>query len=626
MKSAFGSQRNTHLEHPEDLLVLHDDGVSVVKEIFSVIVYHLLRYKQTPPWLSIKYDGAPAVFYGRDPESGRFFVSTKSVFAANAKKAFRKKDITELWQWPLAQKLLTAWPYLKKWTGSWIIQWDLLFVRDGWDIAERIINETQYTTWRPNTLVYALESSSKEMQSFHMSNIWLINHTYYKCDASWALVLMQKTPRQIDSWAVWTPPLYPLQAEWSEELIETTCTALLEQTFALKKTYSTQLHTLLNAIDKRAERRFVVPAAIQDTSKEAKPNKKPKEPQTVTPIILPVRDAYMRRTNLMIRKWVNEQTPEQRFAEFVQRYLDEYAAKIAKLQRKRDIFRYELWKRAMRLFFARWWVKAIPFLQTQQQIITIKESLIDLIEKTRVPDIHCFLPQWAEYISTGHEWYVIRTPQWAIKLVKRAVFSRANFIEPKLWGKTVQNNTEAEKKQHWLLFFARMNPPTKQHIAFLRMMITMAQESWVPYYFFLSHTQDANNPLPQALKWAIIQAAIPEITIHSCGDEVKTLYDAVRFVSDAWITHVWLLWWADREEVIEELQEKKQTYGLEQITGIRLGDREVGKDVSNTKQISWTMTRQFARDGNYAQFIQCFDEAVPEQLIHQAYEAIRHEM
>lgn len=77
-----------------------------------------------------------------------------------------------------------------------------------------------------------------------------------------------------------------------------------------------------------------------------------------------------------------------------------------------------------------------------------------------------------------------------------------------------------------------MNPPTKQHIAFLRTMMKIAKESGAPYYFFLSHTQDNNNPLPQALKIKIIQAAIPELNIIACGDEVKTLYDAVRFVND----------------------------------------------------------------------------------------------
>ena len=76
-----------------------------------------------------------------------------------------------------------------------------------------------------------------------------------------------------------------------------------------------------------------------------------------------------------------------------------------------------------------------------------------------------------------------------------------------------------------------MNPPTKQHIVFLRMMVTMAKEAGVPYYFFLSHTQDSNNPLPQSLKAKIIQAAIPEIQIIACGETVKSFYDAVRFVS-----------------------------------------------------------------------------------------------
>lgn len=62
--------KNTHLFHPEeDILNGKDAAQSVIK---------FLRQKNSN--LSVKYDGSPAIVFGKNPENGRFFVGTKSVF------------------------------------------------------------------------------------------------------------------------------------------------------------------------------------------------------------------------------------------------------------------------------------------------------------------------------------------------------------------------------------------------------------------------------------------------------------------------------------------------------------------------------------------------------------------
>lgn len=61
---------NTHLEHPEDLIL---DGVAPTSLLTSMLA--------TPDALiSVKWDGAPALVWGLCPETGQFFVGTKSVF------------------------------------------------------------------------------------------------------------------------------------------------------------------------------------------------------------------------------------------------------------------------------------------------------------------------------------------------------------------------------------------------------------------------------------------------------------------------------------------------------------------------------------------------------------------
>jgi hypothetical protein len=63
--------KNTHLEHPEDSIL--NDGRTGVKNAIQ-----FLREKNSN--LSVKWDGAPAIVFGTNPENGKFFVGTKSVF------------------------------------------------------------------------------------------------------------------------------------------------------------------------------------------------------------------------------------------------------------------------------------------------------------------------------------------------------------------------------------------------------------------------------------------------------------------------------------------------------------------------------------------------------------------
>lgn len=62
--------KNTHLEHPEDCLLTS-------REDFMEMLRFLRCIDNT---VSVKYDGAPAIVWGINPENKRFFVGTKSVF------------------------------------------------------------------------------------------------------------------------------------------------------------------------------------------------------------------------------------------------------------------------------------------------------------------------------------------------------------------------------------------------------------------------------------------------------------------------------------------------------------------------------------------------------------------
>ena len=62
--------KNKHLEHIEDHVLTGKQG--------ALDAIRFLDTKQSQ--VSVKYDGAPAIVYGTNPENGKFFVGTKSVF------------------------------------------------------------------------------------------------------------------------------------------------------------------------------------------------------------------------------------------------------------------------------------------------------------------------------------------------------------------------------------------------------------------------------------------------------------------------------------------------------------------------------------------------------------------
>ena len=65
-----GHMKNTHLEHPEDSVLR---GKKTTQEIINFL-------RNVDSTISVKYDGAPAIIFGTNPENGKFFVGTKSVF------------------------------------------------------------------------------------------------------------------------------------------------------------------------------------------------------------------------------------------------------------------------------------------------------------------------------------------------------------------------------------------------------------------------------------------------------------------------------------------------------------------------------------------------------------------
>ena len=86
--------KNTHMTHIEDLIL--DGGVKGARQ--AILALRSLRdmlsgSTKAPVDVTVKWDGAPAVFAGIDPSDGQFFVAKKGIFAKNPKVYKNHDDI-----------------------------------------------------------------------------------------------------------------------------------------------------------------------------------------------------------------------------------------------------------------------------------------------------------------------------------------------------------------------------------------------------------------------------------------------------------------------------------------------------------------------------------------------------
>ena len=171
--------KRTHLEHIEDIIITDGyNGGKAVIDYFRGLLVTLQGTSSEAMSVSVKWDGAPAVVCGIHPETGKFFVGTKSVFAQNAKVNYTKKDIannhgTE----DLGQKLLKCLVHLRKLNIQGVVQGDLLFTDD--DITRKNLNGVSHITFTPNTITYAVPEDSDIGRQIDTAKVGIIFHTTY---------------------------------------------------------------------------------------------------------------------------------------------------------------------------------------------------------------------------------------------------------------------------------------------------------------------------------------------------------------------------------------------------------------------------------------------------------------
>ena len=169
--------KNLHLEHLEDeILNFGVDGGRAAINFLRSLRDMLAGSTRSSVNMTVKWDGAPAIFAGIEPETGDFFVAKKSVFNVNPKLYKTDADIDDDLSGNLNAKFKVALAELPKLGIKGVLQGDLMFTDD---IETDTIDGTKYYTFQPNTIVYAVPVNSdlgKQMNRAKMGIVW---HTTY---------------------------------------------------------------------------------------------------------------------------------------------------------------------------------------------------------------------------------------------------------------------------------------------------------------------------------------------------------------------------------------------------------------------------------------------------------------
>ena len=170
---------NLHLEHLEDNVLNFGvkgarDAINFLQSLRDMLAGH----SESKVNVTTKWDGAPAVFCGINPDNGKFFVGTKGVFNANPKLNYTDDDIDNNHPGEgLNAKLKVALRYLPKLGIKGVLQGDMMFAKG--DIKKQTIDGGKYITFQPNTIVYAVPADSKLAAIMLAAQIGIVFHTSY---------------------------------------------------------------------------------------------------------------------------------------------------------------------------------------------------------------------------------------------------------------------------------------------------------------------------------------------------------------------------------------------------------------------------------------------------------------
>ena len=395
--------KNTHLEHLEDD-IFNSGTAGVTNSInFLKSLRDMLTEGEggTPMKVTTKWDGAPAIICGKDPQSQRFFVGTKSVFnKVDPKIVYSEADADRLYPGSTVGSILKeCLQRLSTLPIQGVLQGDLLYQKTPPVI---MLEGKRSYSFRPNTITYTIDVDSELGQKVGASKLGIVFHTEYTGDSMATLAAgFGADVSKLQS--------KPNVAVFSSEFTNVGGTANLSlvEKAAVNRTILTAEQNL------RRGSTFI--KGIQDVGKG--------------PFTLPA--LFKVYFNQVVRegKVPPAQVMSKQFCSFIDK---KFCAEIEKKKMNRS--KVEWMKRRN---------EAVKYLNTNRSSMNsaldgfknLMDAKVMIINKlTKIKSVGTFLEEENGLRATNPEGFVAIKDGAALKLVDRLEFSRANFTAAKDWG------------------------------------------------------------------------------------------------------------------------------------------------------------------------------------------------
>jgi Family of unknown function (DUF6267) len=169
-----------HLTHLEELILTKKKhGVELAATFIKELLKTFQGHSNEHVFTTVKYDGAPAVIVGYNPENNQFFISTKSLGNVEPKINYTEEDIERNHGAApgLVKKLKLGLQYLPEVIKSGIYQGDFMFDSD--TLGSYSKDGINYITFKPNTITYAVPEHTPEGERIKNAKVGVVLHTSY---------------------------------------------------------------------------------------------------------------------------------------------------------------------------------------------------------------------------------------------------------------------------------------------------------------------------------------------------------------------------------------------------------------------------------------------------------------
>ena len=391
--------KNTHMTHIEDKVLY--GGVKGTRE--AIMALRSLRDMlggDHASNVSVKWDGAPAVFAGTDPSDGRFFVAKKGIFNKSPKVYKSDADIDADTSGDLNAKLKLALQYLPELGIKGVIQGDFLYGPG--DVKRKKIDGKSYVTFHPNTIVYAIPAGTDMAREIQRKKIGIVWHTSYKGRTFAGMK---------QSFGVDTSKFRNSKNVWSQDAMLRDLTK-----YTLSKKDTEEVNELLSKAG------FIFNQIAGSTLRQLEAN------QTLAQTIETYNNTFVRRGEVVkntrnhvggLLRYIRNKYRKER---------DKRSSEAGKAAQNKKL------KEILSFFSDENKKSLIQMFELQKVIVLAKLKLINRLDK--LANVEAFLKTNKGYRTTGQEGYVAidKLGGDAVKIVDRMEFSYANFSPDILKG------------------------------------------------------------------------------------------------------------------------------------------------------------------------------------------------